>query len=222
MTSPSATGGRPTTYLRFDGWLRGLENAFNMIAAASILILMLLAVVQIVGRNLFNLPVRGFIDITEQAMAVFAFMGIAYAQRVGGHIRMELFLGKLSGRGMWIAEFIGVLGIWIVVVGLIYGSWFHFERSWSIGDSTMDIAIPTWPSKLIVPVALGLLLLRLTLQLWGYARLIRDPQAEPLAVPVLADIESHAKHEIDEALGDEAKETSAGTPTRASAEGERK
>lgn len=214
MTSPSASGGRPGTYIRFDGWLRGLENAFNLVAAASILLLMLLAVVQIVGRNAFNWPVPGFIDITEQAMAVFAFMGIAYCQRVGGHIRMELLLGKLSGRAMWIAEMIGVTGIWIVVAALIYGSWFHFERSWSIGDSTIDIGLPTWPSKLVIPAALSLLLLRLTLQLYGYWRLVREPSAEPVAVPVISDVESVAKHEIEEALGDDADETSGNEGTR--------
>ncbi|MHC5654667.1 TRAP transporter small permease subunit [Stappia sp. ICDLI1TA098] len=218
MSSPSASRGRPTNYIRFDGWLSGLENAFNMIAAASILVLMLLAVVQIVGRNLFNWPVPGFIDITEQAMAVFAFMGIAYCQRVGGHIRMELFLGKLSGRSMWIAEMVGVFAIWLVVAALIYGSWYHFYRSWELGDSSIDIALPTWPSKLVIPVALSLLLLRLTLQLWGYWRLVRDPSAVPIAVPVIADVETAAKHEIEEAFGDEADD--AATPEKA--EGDRR
>jgi TRAP-type mannitol/chloroaromatic compound transport system permease small subunit len=198
MTSSSATHGRPETYIRFDGWLGKLENAFNMIAAASILVLMLLAVMQIIGRNAFNLPVPGFIDITEQAMAVFAFMGVAYCQRLGGHIRMELFLGKLSGRPLWIAECVGVILIWLVVAALIYGSWFHFNRSWTIGDSSIDIGLPTWPSKLVIPVALSVLLLRLTLQIYGYWRLVRDPQAEPVAVPVLADIETQARHEIEE------------------------
>lgn len=198
MTSSIATRGRPETYIRFDGWLGRVENAFNMIAAASILVLMLLAVVQIIGRNGFNLPVPGFIDITEQAMAVFAFMGVAYCQRLGGHIRMELFLGKLSGRPLWIAEFVGVVLIWIVVAALIYGSWFHFNRSWTIGDSSIDIGLPTWPSKLVIPVALSVLLLRLTLQIYGYWRLVRDPQAEAVAVPVLADIETQARHEIEE------------------------
>jgi len=204
MTSSTAQKDPPGSYIRFDGWLGAVENAFNLVAAASILALMLLAVAQVIGRSAFNWPVPGFIDITEQAMAVFAFMGIAYCQRVGGHIRMELFLGKLSGRAMWIAEVIGILGIWIVVAALIYGSWFHFERAWTIGDSTIDIRLPTWPSKLVVPVALSLLLARLTLQLYGYWRLVCDPAAEPVGVPVLADVETVARHEIEEALGEDA------------------
>jgi len=197
---------RPVTYIRFDGWLGHVENAFNMFAAFSILALMLLAVAQVWGRLVFNTPIPGFIDITEQAMAIFAFAGVAYCQRVGGHIRMEIVLGRLSGRTLYICEMIGVILIAFTVALLIWGSWFHFERALNIGDSTMDIRLPTWPSKLMIPVALSLLLLRLLMQIYGYARLVADPSREPVAVPVIEDVEEHAKHEIEEAFGDEADE----------------
>ncbi len=202
------------TYLRFNGALGKIENLFNLIAATSILVLMLLAVVQVVGRNLFNQPVPGFIDITEQAMAVFAFMGIAYCQRVGGHIRMELILGTFKGRAQWIAEFLGVLAILSVVSVLIYGAYLHFDRAWTFGDSTMDIAIPTWPSKLAVPLALSLLWLRLLLQLFGYSRLIINPDASVLDLPHVVDAAAHAKAEIEETFhsaenGEEAPEMAA-------------
>lgn len=196
-------------YRMFDGVLAKIEDGFNLIAAASILLLMMMAVVQIFARTLFNSPIPGFIDITEQAMAVFTFMGIAYCQRVGGHIRMEIVLGTLHGRSLWMAEFAGVFVIWLVVNALIVGAWYHFLRSWQIGDSTIDIALPTWPSKLIVPVALALLSLRLLMQLYGYGRLILDPARTPIAVPVLLDVEETAQHEIEEAFGDDLEEEAA-------------
>jgi len=207
-TDPGGRSGseRPVTYIRFDGWLGRVENAFNMFAAFSILALMLLAVAQVFGRLVFNTPIPGFIDITEQAMAIFAFAGVAYCQRVGGHIRMEIVLGKLSGRTLYICEMIGVILIAFTVALLIWGSWFHFERALNIGDSTMDIRLPTWPSKLMIPVALSLLFLRLLMQIYGYARLVSNPAREPIAVPVIEDVEGHAKHEIEEAFGDEADE----------------
>ena len=42
--------------------------------------------------------------------------------------------------------------------------------SWAClsGDSTIDINLPTWPVKLIVPIMFGFLLTRLLLQIWGY------------------------------------------------------
>lgn len=201
-TAPPDPGGQQT-YIRFDGALGRVENVFNLIAAGSILALMFLAVLQVLGRLFFNMPIPGFIDITEQAMAVFAFAGVAYCQRVGGHIRMEIVLGKLHGRTLWICEMLGVILIALVVALLIWGSWYHFDRSWSIGDSTMDIRLPTWPSKLVIPVALSLLFLRLLLQIYGYARLVVDPSRQPVAVPVIHNAEETAKHEIEEALGDD-------------------
>jgi len=195
---------RPETYIKFSGALGHIENAFNMVAAFSILALMLLAVVQILGRLFFNTPIPGFIDITEQAMAVFAFAGVAYCQRVGGHIRMEIVIGALKGRALWLFEMIGVIIIAFVVALLVWGSWYHFERSWNFGDSTMDIGLPTWPSKLIVPVALSLLFLRLLLQVYGYARLFVNPAREPVDVPVVQDASEHAQHEIEESMGNDA------------------
>ncbi|MDD7911394.1 TRAP transporter small permease [Pseudovibrio exalbescens] len=208
MTTVHTSGadGEDRRYLKFTGALGKLENFFNLIAATSILLLMFLAVAQVVGRNLFNQPVPGFIDFTEQAMAVFAFLGVAYCQRVGGHIRMELLLGTFKGRGLWIAEFFGVLIILFVVTILIYGSYLHFDRSWSLGDSTIDVGLPTWPSKLLVPLALSLLWLRLCLQLYGYSRLIIDPSRPLLDLPHKHDAAEHAKAEIEEAFLEEHQE----------------
>lgn len=199
--APLPDADRPTTYIQFDGVLGKVENVFNLIAAGSILALMLLAVVQIFGRLLFNIPVPGFIDITEQAMAIFAFMGIAYCQRVGGHIRMEMVLGRLSGRTLWVLELFGVVLVTIVVALLVWGSWYHFARSWNLGDSTIDIGLPTWPSKLAVPIALSLLVLRLLMQAYGYLRLVLKPDATPYCVPLIHDVEETAQHEIEEAFG---------------------
>jgi hypothetical protein len=55
----------------------------------------------------------------------------------------------------------------------------------------------------MVPLALSFLLLRLSLQICGYIRMIAHPDAEPVAVPKLITIETQVKDEIAEALGRE-------------------
>ena len=65
----------------------------------------------------------------------------------------------------------------LIVTVLIYASFTNFLRAFQIGDSTMDIKLPTWPAKLMVPLALSVLWLRLGLQIWGYLRMIADPDA---------------------------------------------
>ena len=88
-----------------------------------------------------------------------------------------------------------------IITVLIYASFTNFLRAYSIGDSTMDIRLPTWPAKLMVPLALSLLWLRLSLQIWGYLRMIAHPDAEPIAIPRLITIETQVQDEIAEVLG---------------------
>ena len=123
-------------------------------------------------------------------MAIFAFAGIAYCQREGGHIRMDVVVGRFRGRVKWAAELVATIALVIIVSVLIYGSYHHFLRSfdfqsplWS-RDSSIDISIPLWPAKLVVPVALTLLWIRLIIQLVGFARALRAGSTRPVAVPL--------------------------------------
>lgn len=177
------------------------ETGFNLFAAFAIFALMLLGVWQVAGRTIFNAPVRGYIDFVELAMASFAFLGIAYCQRLGGHVRMEMILKPMRGRLLWSTEIFGTLVALAVVAVLIWYGWGHFLRAYQLGDSTIDTQLPVWPSKLAVPVAFTLLWLRLWVQLAGYVRLAIDPRRRPVAVTTVLTPEELAAHEIEESIG---------------------
>jgi TRAP-type C4-dicarboxylate transport system permease small subunit len=184
-----------------DRRLGQVETGFNLVAALAIFVLMLLGVWQVVGRTLFNAPVRGYIDFVELSVSTFAFLGIAYCQRLGGHVRMEMLLKPMRGRLLWGTEIFGTLVALAVVAVLIWYGWGHFLRAYQLGDSTIDAELPVWPSKLAVPVAFGLLWLRLLLQLAGYGRLALDPRRRPVAVTTVLTPEELAAHEIEESVG---------------------
>lgn len=185
-------------------WSR-LEDGMNLIAAAAIFFLMFVGVFQIIGRTVFNTAIYGYIDYMEQASALFAFLGISYAQRVGAHIRMDMLLRGFSARFMWSLELFAVVIALVAITVLIDSTWQNFLRAYQLGDSTIDIKLPVWPTKLLVPVVLAVLWVRLVLQAIDYARLVRYPDAAPIAVPVIETIEAQAQHEIEEALGREEK-----------------
>lgn len=188
---------------RADRFLTPFEDFLNFVSASAIFVLMLLGVSQIVLRKIFNTPIFGYIDMVELSMATFAFLGAAYTQRAGAHIRMEIVVGLLKGRKLWLFEIIGTLvGMFIVAVLVWYG-WDHFMRSYTLGDSTIDAEYPVWPSKLLVPIAFAFWFFRLGLQLFGFIRLALSPQAQPVAVPVIQDAAAHARSEIKETFGGE-------------------
>jgi C4-dicarboxylate transporter, DctQ subunit len=192
----------PVFLRRADVLLSHVEDSLNLIAALSIFFLMFIGVAQIIGRTVFDFAIYGYIDWMEQASSLFAFLGIAYAQRLGSHIGMDLTMNWRPAN-RWKIELFGVALAIVIITILVYASFTNFLRAYSIGDSTMDIKLPTWPAKLMVPLALSVLWLRMTLQIAGYLRMIAHPDAEPVAVPRLVTIETQVKDEIAEALGHE-------------------
>src|SRR6187401_3665385 len=83
----------PLLLRRADKALSRAEDSLNLIAALAVFFLMFVGVAQIVGRTVFDFAIYGYIDWIEQASSLFAFLGIAYAQRLGSHIGMDLTMG---------------------------------------------------------------------------------------------------------------------------------
>jgi TRAP-type C4-dicarboxylate transport system permease small subunit len=117
---------------RLDRAALRIEGTLNLIGGITIIMLVLMAVWNVVGRKLFNAPVPGYVDWTEQFMILFAFFGLAYCQREGGHIRMDIVVMRLRGRLLWAFEWLSILFMLLVTTALIYGSWHHFLRSFDL------------------------------------------------------------------------------------------
>jgi len=196
-----------STLSRLDRALLKLEYVMILIGGLTVFSLMLLAVFSVGGRNFFNSPLPGYVDWIEQLMPVIAIFGVSYVRREGGHIRMDIVVGALKGRALWLAELLTTLAILLVAVLLLWGSWDHFLRSFDFGqpmwsrDSSMDIGLPIWPAKLIVPAALAVLALRLCLQIWGYLRALVHNIENPVAVPLMADVATQAAMEAEQVSG---------------------
>jgi len=180
-----------------------IEDSANLIAAFAIMALMFLGVLQIVLRSVFNNPIDGYIDLVELSMASMAFLGAAYTQRLGSHIRMDLLIGRLSGRALWALEALGSALAMFIIGVLIYYSYGHFLRAYTLGDTTIDAEYVTWPSKLLVPIAFSIWWVRLALQFVGALRLVVYPDAVPIAVIVAKDVAEQAQDEIHEVMGDD-------------------
>jgi TRAP-type mannitol/chloroaromatic compound transport system permease small subunit len=208
MTDSSALSPGARMLKRVDEAFFQFEKLLNYIAALVILGIMLVGTFQVFGRKLLNYPVPGYVDVIEMVMTIFAFLSLAYTQRLGGHVRMELILGRMHGRLLYFFEILGTLAAIFIVSVLTYYGYTHFLRAWEIGDSTIDIQLPVWPSKLLVPFAFVVLIVRLIIQLIGFIRLFLNPDAEEIAIPHIETVDEHAQHEIDAGLGREPNPTS--------------
>jgi C4-dicarboxylate transporter, DctQ subunit len=192
---------------KLDQGLSKIEDFLTYASAFVILGLMLFGTMNALGRKFFSTPVWGYTDLVTLFMVAFSFLAVAGMQRVGGHIRMELFVRKMSGRMLWVAEFVGVIVALFIMCVLLYYSSTAFMRAWTLGDSTIDRELATWPSKMWVPIAFAVLIARLILQSWGYLRLIINPNVPPIAVPMMHTEQELAIKEIEDTFGDDDTET---------------
>ena len=129
--------------------------------------LMAMVVVEVVARYVFNHPMQGYIDIMEMMMVLLVFLSLAYCQREGGHIRMELFMTRVlrGGRRYHLAEFFHLL---ISLAGFGVIAFFAAKEvlhAYNIGDVSMTVHLPTWPARMLAATGAIFLCLRFILQM---------------------------------------------------------
>lgn len=196
-----------TPFAKLDRGYHMIEKALNYVAGAFLFSLMLLGCAEVFMRFVFNSPIHGQADLVEIMIPTMGFFGLAYCQRLAGHVRMELLIHRLKGRSLWIFEFIGNFATILIVTVMIWGTWQNFYNAYDIGDTSMDAQIPVWPPKLIIVFGFCLLYIRCIIAFFGYIRLIRHPEAEPIGVPIsptVADIAESEAATARDAIDDDA------------------
>ncbi|SDX12017.1 TRAP transporter small permease [Litoreibacter albidus] len=168
---------------KLDRALMRVEYLSAWIAGLTIFVVMVLVTAEVLMRRLFNAPIQGQVDFISLAMVTFSLLCISYCYRQAGHIRMDMLQNAFSGRLAWATHLLATCIGLFLILAILPGTWTHFMRAWTLGDSTIGIGLPTWPSKLAAPVGLGILAVRLTLELWVFGRLVLDPTRDPIGVP---------------------------------------
>lgn len=201
LGAPPPGPGEARLLRALDRALSPVENALG-VAAAFVIFAVMIGTVVSIGMRLAGTPLPQYLELSEQFTAVMAFAGVALAQRLGAHVRMELVIGALKHRLRWLLEATATFLGLVVILILIRYSWDFFLSAWRVGDTTLDYGFPTWPAKLLVPAAFAIWALRLCIELAGFIRLLIWPTAAPVAVPLVKSAAEQAEDEIAETAVD--------------------
>ncbi|MEM8552963.1 MAG: TRAP transporter small permease [Pseudomonadota bacterium] len=134
-----------------------LENAGRaiLLVAAGILLcaMMVLTVVDVVGRYLLSAPVPGAFEATEIMLALAIFAGLPIVTARGEHVSVRLVVDHLPP---WLQRGLGILGDVMVALLLAGAAWLLYRRGETLsefGDATVLLRIP------LAPVAFALMAL---------------------------------------------------------------
>ena len=147
---------------RLHGAFRALEAACVVLAGFSLCAIMLVVVIDVVLRYLFNAPLTwsyGLISLYLTASAFF--LAISDAAARNHHVAVDILYLRFPDRGKWVARLIGAvvgLPVFTAILCLAVG---ETSEKWIAGDVLAGhIPWPTWIASLIVVIGAGLMVVR--------------------------------------------------------------
>jgi len=101
---------------------RNLNKLYKLAGYIASIFLVLIAVFILIGisSRIFGFYIRGLAEYSGYCMAAASFFALAYTFVEGGHIRITLFLEKLSGFKKDIIE------IWCLIIASIFSGYLAF------------------------------------------------------------------------------------------------
>lgn len=144
----------------------GLAAAFIVAIVAVVASQVLLNLADKISASIFGkgigLTIPSYADFTGFFLAASSFLALAYALRVGGHIRVTLLTSRLP---QTISRIVEVCVVITALAMSAYATWFVIllvAESHEFGDrSSGMVSVPLWIPQL--PVAFGLAILTLAL-----------------------------------------------------------
>ena len=102
-----------------DRNLNKLYKLSGYIAATFLIFVAIFIIIGILSR-IFGFYIRGLAEYSGYCMAAASFFALAYTFVEGGHIRITLFLEKLSGSKKWLIE------IWCLCVASFFSGYLAY------------------------------------------------------------------------------------------------
>ena len=118
-----------------DSLIERLGNVLNILMIA----LVCVVVVVVIGRYFFDIGSIALQELTTYLHATIFMLGISYALKHDGHVRVDIFYRNFSKRRQALINVIGGL-VFILPISIFIGwsSWDYVLASWSIMETSTE------------------------------------------------------------------------------------
>ena len=135
-----------------------VTRAFLYLAAFLAFALCFLVVADVIGRVVFNAPVKGTPEIVSTSIVIICFLQAGYAIRSGGMLNVDALIKRLAPQRQ----------SWMVMAGALLGAaffgflcWGSFEpaiHAWTSNEFEGEgaLRVPAWPTRFVMVLGTGL------------------------------------------------------------------
>ena len=142
---------------RFARILKKFTKISGLLAAFSILLIMISVSADVFFRYVFNAPIMGAMEFSLMLMIAVVYLGLGYTEISDRHIVIDLFYKKLNLKYQRIISKINCVILLIITSILFWHSFENFLYSFEINEILPGMAsFPKYPSKFCL--SLGVLI----------------------------------------------------------------
>jgi TRAP-type C4-dicarboxylate transport system permease small subunit len=161
-------GEAPQVTQQGGGPFAALLRAMSLTAGWIVFALMIYTVLDVALRYLFNRPFSGSLEVTEFAMSLIVFLGIAYCGWVGGHVAVDIFERPLDNPRL---RFVPVVLTFVGAVLFAMIAWFSAAEAFSSMQRVSNMMRwPHYPFQLAVAFGSAMYAIVLLIQTVKFVR----------------------------------------------------
>jgi len=158
---------------------RGFEKVVvtvNVIATAWIFVMIILVVLDVLGRVLLHYPLTGVVEIIKLSIPAITFLQIGYVLMIDGHVRSGVILDIVHARKKaFINILTALMGIGVFALNF-YSGWDLMIVAYSVGEYEGEgaLRVPTAPIRTIIQFGSAIMIIQFIRMIFGYVRQLRN------------------------------------------------
>jgi TRAP-type C4-dicarboxylate transport system permease small subunit len=122
-----------------------LDRVLGAAAAVLLFCLMAITTADVIGRYIFNWPLRGAFEITELLLLALIFAGLPLVSRADEHVTLDFIDALLGPRGRRLLRRLVDIVCGIIILGLAWRVWIKAGKIAGYGDTTDVLRIAVGP-----------------------------------------------------------------------------
>jgi TRAP-type C4-dicarboxylate transport system permease small subunit len=122
-----------------------LDRALGAAAALLLFGLMLITTADVIGRYIFNWPLRGAFEITELLLLALIFAGLPLVSRADEHVTLDFIDALLGPRGRSVLRRLVDVACGLIILGLAWRVFIKAGKIAGYGDTTDVLRIAVGP-----------------------------------------------------------------------------
>ncbi len=148
------------------GFIDALNEKIGRVLCFSLVVIMLIQVLDVVLRYVFNNPTIWAMDANIMLFTGSSMLAGAYALRHDTHVRLDILYRTLGGKAKIILDMVTSLVAMVAICFVIWKGIDGFLWAWKTNQHSHSYwAPPMWPVKLCLPLG-GILLLLQFISRW--------------------------------------------------------